>query len=457
MKSMEMYWSIVSHIVNLISLLVEGWMFSYFIKPFLEKTKYAWVTGGMYSIIMVILYFVPVEIAYPRIFVAVIVYVLLCLLDRKNMEQKIVLLIIMYLLQWVAHGIAIIPRNIAFALFVNVPYMMKHTMLQFTNFIWIEAVFVLVKMLLLYLMVVGIHKVYVNKGENVSKKELGLLLSILLTFFTGYFAFTYFPDLYEKDTGQYIWYVHKEYDILKAMYQFISCSALFITILGYEKIKEKQREHTQNLIWAEQMENMKHHISEVEKLYSDIRALKHDMGNHITILENLFLEDEKEETEKYFSKLKDKWGESVTAIKTGNPVTDVIVMQKQKEMEEKGIQFICTFSYPQETKLEAFDLGIILNNALTNAIEAAGGCKEPYVSLSSYRNKNAYLIEIKNCAKKKVICNQKTGLPETTKQDKDNHGFGLVNIRKMAQKYYGDIAIEQGENCFELSVMLMVE
>ena len=175
MKSMEMYWSIVSHIVNLISLLVEGWMFSYFIKPFLEKTKYAWVTGGMYSIIMVILYFVPVEIAYPRIFVAVIVYVLLCLLDRKNMEQKIVLLIIMYLLQWVAHGIAIIPRNIAFALFVNVPYMMKHTMLQFTNFIWIEAVFVLVKMLLLYLMVVGIHKVYVNKGENVSKKELGLL------------------------------------------------------------------------------------------------------------------------------------------------------------------------------------------------------------------------------------------------------------------------------------------
>ena len=79
----------------------------------------------------------------------------------------------------------------------------------------------------------------------------------------------------------------------------------------------------------------------MEKLYGDIRALKHDMGNHITVLENLMMKNEREECEKYLSELKLAWSESVAEIKTGNPVTDVILMQKQKEAEEKGIDFRC--------------------------------------------------------------------------------------------------------------------
>ena len=50
-----------------------------------------------------------------------------------------------------------------------------------------------------------------------------------------------------------------------------------------------------------------------------------------------------------------------------------------------------------------------------------------------------------------------TGLPQTTKMDKESHGYGLANIRKVAQKYYGDIDISQDENSFTLTVMLMVE
>ena len=48
-----------------------------------------------------------------------------------------------------------------------------------------------------------------------------------------------------------------------------------------------------------------------------------------------------------------------------------------------------------------------------------------------------------------------TALPETRKKDKGSHGVGLANIRKVAQKYYGDIDINQDENSFILTVMLM--
>ena len=231
--------------------------------------------------------------------------------------------------------------------------------------------------------------------------------------------------------------------------------------------EEKQREEKENILLAEQIESTKQHISEVEKLYRDIRALKHDMGNHICVLENLFckleagagasalLKNEEIELKNYLSELKAIWCESMAEIKTGNPVADVILTQKQKEAKEKGIDFRCTFLYPADTNINAFDVSVILNNAIENALEGTRGCVNPYISIVSYCQKNAYMLEVSNCISKRVEIDHETGLPETTKSDKVNHGFGLSNIRKVAQKYYGDIDIRQDEKCFTLIVMLI--
>ena len=181
------------------------------------------------------------------------------------------------------------------------------------------------------------------------------------------------------------------------------------------------------------------------------------MGNHISVLENLFAKKETEEFEKYLNELKAVYSVSMEGIKTGNPITDVILTQKQKEAEEKGIDFRCKFMYPTDTGINAFDVSVILNNAITNAFEGVNGCKNPYIFISAYRKKNAYMLEVSNCISKYVEIDDETGLPETTKIDKGSHGFGLANIRKVAQKYYGDIDINQDESSFTLTVMLMAE
>ena len=66
------------------------------------------------------------------------------------------------------------------------------------------------------------------------------------------------------------------------------------------------------------------------------------------------------------------------------------------------------------------------------------------------------MLEIKNSICKRVEVDKETGLPETTKEDKASHGYGLSNIRKVAQKYCGDIDIRQDEKSFMLTVMLIV-
>lgn len=50
-----------------------------------------------------------------------------------------------------------------------------------------------------------------------------------------------------------------------------------------------------------------------------------------------------------------------------------------------------------------------------------------------------------------------SGLLLTSKDEKDCHGYGLLNIRRVARKYHGDIDITLKNGEFCLCIMLMLE
>lgn len=455
MYNMDLYWAIANHTIAIINILVECWLFYRFIKPFMKEK--AFYVGISYSLTMLILYCVPQEIPYPYLLRAIVVCVTMCLLERRNIKQKVFLSTVMYLFRWMVYGVTLVLRDVMFALFINTPHMHMHPVKQWIVYILVELVYYGVAITMMYLVIKLIHKVYANKKEDISGKELLLLYATLLTVMLGYFTFNFVSAVYIKDMEEYIWNVHPGYTVLRVIYQIISFAAVLIAIVTYQKIKEKQREEKVNILLAEQIENTKQRISEAEALYEDMRALKHDMGNHISVLENLLMKNETNEAEKYLKELKKSRNESMAEIKTGNPVTDVILMRKRKEAEEKGIDFKCNFFYPADTNINAFDVSVILNNAIENAFEGAADCERPYISVVAYRKKNAYMVEVKNSISKQVEIDDETGLPETTKKDRSSHGFGLANIRKVAQKYYGDIDISQEEKRFILTVMMLVE
>lgn len=236
----------------------------------------------------------------------------------------------------------------------------------------------------------------------------------------------------------------------------ISYISIIAVIVSYQSIKESHRKEKENVLLAEQVASMESHIREVESLYRNIRGLKHDMGNHVMILENLVQKNEQQEAARYLSELKKQLNETGTEVKSGNPVTDVVLTEKQKEAVGKEIAFVCDFHYPEGTKINAFDVSVIVNNAVSNAIEAAEKCDKPYVHIKSYRKKNAYMIEVSNNFMGDIVLNEENRLPESTKNGSE-HGFGLLNIRKVAQRYFGDIDIVQDGDKFILSIMLMVE
>ena len=149
---------------------------------------------------------------------------------------------------------------------------------------------------------------------------------------------------------------------------------------------------------------------------------------------------------------------------TGNPITDIIIHQKGQEAEKKHIQFQADFIFPPKLRIDVYDIAVILNNALENAIEACGRmicgdtAAEKQIKLFSYVKGNLFFIEVENDFSGEVVMEKESGLPISSKVNGKLHGLGLSNIQRCARKYKGDIDIvisdTSGRKKFTLTVMM---
>ena len=142
---------------------------------------------------------------------------------------------------------------------------------------------------------------------------------------------------------------------------------------------------------------------------------------------------------------------------TGNPVTDVIVNDTRRRSLDLGIRFQVDFHYPEPGAYDAFDMGIILQNLLQNALEACEKVSEGkrFIVLTGKRKGRFFLIEVKNSFVGEVVFGQ-DGLPVTTKkEDAPMHGIGLSNVRREAEKYMGELELKTtNQREFSATVLL---
>ncbi|MBR1728473.1 MAG: GHKL domain-containing protein [Selenomonadaceae bacterium] len=195
-------------------------------------------------------------------------------------------------------------------------------------------------------------------------------------------------------------------------------------------------------------------IEELTNIYSDIRGLRHDLRNHISNIAAYVRKNSFDgEIENYLKQMTMTVEKLNFLYKTGNPIIDIIIHQSRQRAINKKIRFESTFQCPKNSTIDIYDLSIILNNGLQNAIEACekvGGL----IEIRSYQKNNFYFIEIENDFDGELKI--KNDLPETLKVDKNIHGLGLINIRRCAQKYNGDLDINVKNGKFYLTVMIEV-
>lgn len=458
-EKIDCYFEMISNIRFFGSVFIASYCYYYLIKQFMKKVERVWLVGMAYFMPMVILYYIPFIISNFKAYLigTIAGLLMMYLLERKNIEQKIFLSVTFFSLRWLTVAMADCINRVFYQYMSSLSEISLHWKIQLGIFLLSSILDLVLSFVFMFFSVWLIQKAYLYKKESMTLKEMTILLIPSLSGMIGYEVLQYYNNVYDKDTGKNIYDMYRSYNGLCFLQYVFFFSAILVIIVIFQDIKRRQEEEKQNSILLGQIEEMKSHISKVESLYQDIRGLKHDMGNHLTVLENLYQKKEFIEAEKYTEKLKDRFYGKTIEMNTGNPVTDIILTEKKREAKEKGIVFQCDFHYPENTNINAFDLSVILNNAITNAIENNRKNGQAYISILSYREKNAYMIEVENSFEGEIKVNEDSELPETHKENKKEHGFGLIHIKKVAQKYYGDIMIEQDGERFKLSILLMVE
>lgn len=458
----HMYWEAMSGFCTIMALYGTGYILFRFSKPFMENKRGAIGIGIAYFVTMLILYFVPIEI---NTFVAyslgiLSAFIVMYRIDHRNYRQKIFIAVTFFSLRHLSAYMARIITNLIYAVDrANAPA--ESPVMALIAFGVIELLDSAICFVLLGVSVRSIVKTYAYKGDEMSVKEMLMLLVPSLTGMTGYGIMIQ----YQTSSGMsWMEPVSGLYNGLAFLYFGISIITIVVMIVLFQNFKAGQEEKLQNKLLATQIDSLERHIGKVESLYQNIRSIRHDMTNHILILERLYAGNNVEEAENYSRELKSVLSVAAGEIKSGNPVTDVILQEAKDEAEKRKIHFKLDFYYPAGRNISAFDVSVILSNALQNAMENVTFPLEniekgenPYISVLSYHSNNAYMIEISNSFTGNLQWDEERELPVTSKEKTEGHGYGLSNIRIVARKYSGDIAIDLKKNEFRLSVMLMME
>ena len=259
---------------------------------------------------------------------------------------------------------------------------------------------------------------------------------------------------------------HPALYLIIPMIALVLLGATVFSFRIYQNMAALQEERAEKIILENQITQMQSSMVEMEHLYDGIRSVKHDMKNHMAVLQNLIRKKysgEDEEIRQYFEGMYQSVEQLDNRVHTGNAVSDAVVGSKFRYAAKKvkGIKLDARgFMLSDAVTIKAYDMGVILNNGLDNAIEACMRMREKqpdaeaYITIRSFRAKNMYFIEIENSFDGMALFNKDSGLPISTKEDKEVHGIGLKNIKKCAVKYGGDMDCIVKGNRFTLSVMV---
>lgn len=316
---------------------------------------------------------------------------------------------------------------------------------------------ILLRIVLMGIMLYFVQKVLKHRSREIRIKELCyLLLTPIIGVLFGnvimrilYFVNEDRPFILYEEYPIFLWLVP---GIAILVYM-----GLLVTILLWKNLIQIQEEQSNYFVKEQQMESLQRRVEEVEHFYDGIRRMKHEMRNHMTNIKGLAEFGNYDEMEHYISKMDESISALDYTILTGNPVTDVIINDKKKSADKMQIMFYSEFYFPKGDNYNTFDVGIILNNLLQNALEA---CEKQisgkrYINIVTKQKKKFFFLEVRNSFDGEMETDRATGLPISTKENgKSLHGIGLLNVRREVEKYMGNMEIKIDKDEFCVMIML---
>lgn len=212
-------------------------------------------------------------------------------------------------------------------------------------------------------------------------------------------------------------------------------------ILEQSRISDELRT-TEELLRAEK--------KQFENIRNDMEIINikcHDIRHQLSQYEGRLAEDELEN-------LKNAIQFYDATLKTGSDILDMVLYKRQGFCQENQIKITCLADGECLSFLTPSHQFSLFNNALENAIEAVLKLPDPemrIISLTVTQTNGLVSINITNYFNRN--CTIENGLPRTTNEDTQHHGYGTKSMQYIVQQYGGSITFDTDEDIFYLHIL----
>lgn len=215
---------------------------------------------------------------------------------------------------------------------------------------------------------------------------------------------------------------------------------------------------TQSIRMGMEQKNMRlqqAYYEELEKNQTQIRKVRHDMNNHLSVIRELFENGRREEANQYFKEAERQILDT-NRVFCKNSIVNAVLNARYNQAVELGIDCFFHIDLSYVNGIDPVSLCTIFSNTLDNAIEASMKMENPEkrkISVKARCTENGYFsYEITN-AKSNPIKLQK-GRYLTSKEDGASHGLGLWNVQEIVERYRGTIDISYTDQDFSVTILI---
>ena len=213
-------------------------------------------------------------------------------------------------------------------------------------------------------------------------------------------------------------------------------------------------ENTMTLI-SKQMDEFVAYYETLNLYSEEFRKFQHDYKNLVLGLTAILQSRDVDQALDFISGLKSEMSVfDQYKYNSGNYIADALFFTKNQEAKKQNISIDLDGVIPS-MHIENWDLCIVLTNAIDNAIEASTKIAgEKVITVSSDIKNNFWLLRVNNPVEKAVKITGDS-IP-TSKENSMIHGYGLSNIKRVAEKYNGALTLSCSEELFTLDVVLQL-
>jgi signal transduction histidine kinase len=227
---------------------------------------------------------------------------------------------------------------------------------------------------------------------------------------------------------------------------------LFIAYL-FEYISKSNELENQLNLFQQQANIQYNYYNNLEKEYQQMRKLRHDIRNHLQMLEKLYQSNEKQMADQYAKNIYEMMDTLKQKKYCDNTMLNIIMNDKNKIAELNQIQFDCNIGNIKVDFIAPIDLTTIFANLLDNAIE---GCKKidgnRFIKLMAEPFHDFININISNSFSGDAI--KKGDRYLSTKAAHD--GIGIPNVIQNVEKYGGNLMIHTDQSVFTVNIVIPV-